>query len=89
MDQTSSGEGKRGPSNGERANYQAYERAIVMKHSIGFERQISAKANQARKEWHQKQDVSSSLDAGSGSRFQQASGLIIDFFPGRFRTDQS
>ena len=31
MDQSSSAEGERAPSNGERANHQAYERAIVMK----------------------------------------------------------
>jgi hypothetical protein len=47
MDQSSSDEGKRAPSNGERANYQTYERAILMKHSIGFEWQISAKAKAA------------------------------------------
>ena len=47
MDQSSSGESERAPSDGERANYQAYERAILMKHSIGFERQISAKAKAA------------------------------------------
>ena len=41
MDQSSRGERKRAPSDGERANYQAYGRAILMKHSIGFERQIS------------------------------------------------
>ena len=47
MDQSSSGESERAPSDGERANYQAYERAILMKRSIGFERQISAKAKAA------------------------------------------
>ena len=47
MDQSSSGERKRAPSDGERAHHQAYERAILMKRSIGFERQISAKAKAA------------------------------------------
>ena len=47
MDQSSSGEGERAPSNGERANHQAYERAIVMKSGIGCERQISAQAEAA------------------------------------------
>ena len=47
MDQSPTGESERAPSDSERANYQAYERAILMKHRIGFERQISAKAKAA------------------------------------------
>ena len=47
MDQSSRGEGERAPSNGERANHQAYERAIVMKSGVGCERQISAQAEAA------------------------------------------
>ena len=38
MDQSSRAEGERAPSNGERANHQAYERAIVMKSGVGCER---------------------------------------------------
>jgi hypothetical protein len=41
------GEGERAPSNGERANHQAYERAVVMKSGVGCERQISAQAEAA------------------------------------------
>ena len=40
-------EGKRAPSNGERANYQAYKRAVVMKSGVGCEREISAQAEAA------------------------------------------
>ena len=47
MDQSSRAEGERAPSNGERANHQAYERVIVMKSSVGGERQISAQAKAA------------------------------------------
>ena len=47
MDQSSRTEGERAPSNGERANHQAYERAVVMKSGVGCERQISAQAEAA------------------------------------------
>ena len=47
MDQSSRGEGERAPSNGERANHQAYERAIAMKSRVGGEWQISAQAEPA------------------------------------------
>src|SRR5947207_15819796 len=38
MDQSSRAEGERAPSNGERANDHAYERAVVRKSGIGCER---------------------------------------------------
>jgi hypothetical protein len=38
MDQSSRTEGECAPSNGERANYQAYERTVVMKSGVGCER---------------------------------------------------
>ena len=47
MDQSSRSEGERAPSNGERTNYQPYERAVVMKSGVGCERQISAQAEAA------------------------------------------
>ena len=47
MDQSSRAEGERAPPNGESANHQAYERAIVMKSGVGCERQISAQAEAA------------------------------------------
>src|SRR6059058_4970297 len=37
MDQSSRAEGERAPSNGERANHQAYERAVLMKSGVGCE----------------------------------------------------
>jgi hypothetical protein len=47
MDQSSRGEGERAPSNGERANHHAYERAIGVKSGVRCERQISAQAEAA------------------------------------------
>ncbi len=47
MDQASRAEGERAPSNGERADHQAYERAIVMKSGVGCGGQISAQAEAA------------------------------------------
>ena len=47
MDQSSRAEGERAPSDGERANHDAYERAIVMKSGVGCEGQISAQAKAA------------------------------------------
>ena len=47
MDQSSSAEGERAPSNGERANDQAYVRPVIMKSGVGCERQITAQAEAA------------------------------------------
>ena len=47
MDQSPRGEGERAPSNGERANHQAYVRAVVMESGVGCEWQISAQAEAA------------------------------------------
>ena len=47
MDQSSRAESECAPSNGERADHQTYERAVVMKSGVGCERQISAQAEAA------------------------------------------
>ena len=49
MDRSSGGEGKQAPSDGKRADDQAYERAVSMKNGIGFEGQIGANAEAAEK----------------------------------------
>ena len=47
MNQSSRGECAHAPSDGERANYQADERTVLMKSGIGCERQIRAQAKAA------------------------------------------
>ena len=47
VDKPPRSEGERAPSDGERANHQAYERAIVVKSGVGCERQIRAQAKAA------------------------------------------
>src|SRR5207302_2215175 len=47
VDQPHRSEGERAPPDGERANHQPYERAVVMKSGVGCQRQISAQAEAA------------------------------------------
>ena len=47
MDQSYTSESERAPSNGERANDQAYVCAVIVKSGVGCERQITAQAEAA------------------------------------------